>query len=85
MLLSREFSINHFQFVENLPKNIRLELDPDLSKQTESNDRKLAFFKEHKGKFHCKTELPKKLEESINAILSGKLFYTISCTKHDLL
>ncbi|CAF0843607.1 unnamed protein product [Adineta ricciae] len=64
--------INHIsrRFVENLPKNIRLELDPDVNKQTESNDRKLAFFKEHKGKFHCKTELPRKLEESINAILS---------------
>lgn len=36
-----------------------------------SDNRKISFFKEHKGKFHRKTELPKKLEETINTVLSG--------------
>ncbi|UJR28634.1 hypothetical protein I4U23_009866 [Adineta vaga] len=58
------------RFVQNLPKNIQLELNPDVNQQITSDDKKLAFFKEHKGKFYHKTELPKKLEESINRILS---------------
>lgn len=58
--------------MENLPRHLRLELDPEVKKQLESDNRKLSFFKEHKGKFHRKTELPKKLEETINTILSGK-------------
>lgn len=58
--------------MQNLPRNIRLELDVDVNKQMTSEDRKLAFFKRHKGKFYQKTELPKKLEETINTILSGK-------------
>lgn len=40
-----------------------------------SDNRKLAFFKEHKGKFHQKNQLPKKLEETINTVLSGKQFF----------
>lgn len=43
-----------------------------MNKQLKSDNRKLAFFKEHKGKFHQKNELTKKLEETINTILSGK-------------
>jgi hypothetical protein len=61
--------------VENLPRNIRLELDPNVNQQMKSENRKLAFFKEHKGKFYQKNELTKKLEETINTILSGKIHY----------
>ncbi|CAF1253765.1 unnamed protein product, partial [Adineta steineri] len=57
-------------FVQTLPRNVRLELDPEVNEQLKSDNRKLAFFKEHKGKFHHKSELPKKLEETINTILS---------------
>ncbi len=42
-----------------------------------SDNRKLAFFKEHKGKFHQKNELTKKLEETINTILSGNIHFLI--------
>ncbi|CAF3478641.1 unnamed protein product [Rotaria sp. Silwood1] len=58
------------RFVQNLPRNVRLELDADVSKQLTSDNRKLAFFKEHKGKFNHKNSLPKHLEETINTILS---------------
>ncbi|CAF0790368.1 unnamed protein product [Rotaria sordida] len=58
------------RFVQNLPRNVRLELDPDVSKQLTSDNRKLAFFKEHKGKFNHTSVLPKQLEETINTILS---------------
>ena len=63
-----------FQFVQNLPRNVRLELDPIVNEQFKSDNRKLAFFKEHKGKFYHKSELPKKLEETINTVLSGTIF-----------
>jgi hypothetical protein len=52
-----------------------------VNKQTKSENRKLAFFKEHKGKFHQKNELTKKLEETINTILSGKLLFSYSGKK----
>jgi ribosomal protein RSM22 (predicted rRNA methylase) len=58
------------RFVENLPRNVRLELDSNVNKQLKSDNQKLAFFKEHQGKFHQKNELTKKLEETINTILS---------------
>jgi hypothetical protein len=62
------------QFVQNLPRNVRLEIDPVVNEQLKSDNRKLAFFKEHKGKFYHKSELPKKLEETINTVLSGTIF-----------
>ena len=43
-----------------------------VNEQFTSENRKLAFFKEHKGKFHHKSELSRKLEETINTILSGR-------------
>jgi len=58
------------RFVQNLSKNVQLELDPAVSEQLKSDNRKLAFFKQHKGKFHQKTQLTKKLEETINTIIS---------------
>jgi hypothetical protein len=51
-----------------------------VNKQLKSDNQKLAFFKEHQGKFHQKNELTKKLEETINTILSGKknpFFYSL--------
>jgi len=57
--------------VQNLSKNVQLELDPAVSEQIKSDNRKLAFFKQHKGKFHQKSQLTKKLEETINTIISG--------------
>ncbi|CAF4373814.1 unnamed protein product, partial [Rotaria sp. Silwood2] len=74
MIFSRNsYSIINYisrRFVQNLPRNVQLELDPDVNKQLTSDNRKLAFFKEHKGKFSHKSTLPKQLEETINTILS---------------
>lgn len=42
-----------------------------MNEQFTAENRKLAYFKEHKGKFHHKSELPRKLEETINTIISG--------------
>ena len=61
-----------YRFVANLPRNVRLEIDPTVNEQMKSDNRKLSFFKEHKGKFHQKIELPKKLEEILNTVISGK-------------
>ncbi|CAF1531262.1 unnamed protein product [Rotaria magnacalcarata] len=58
------------RFVQNLPRNVRLELDSEVNKQLTSDNTKLAFFKEHKGKFYHKNVLPKQLEETINTVLS---------------
>lgn len=71
MNLSRIFLFRQIRFVGNLPRNVRLELDESVNEQIKSENRKLAFFKEHKGKFHMKNELPKKLEEILNTIISG--------------
>ncbi len=68
----KSLEIIFLKFVQNLPRNIRLELDPEVNEQIKSDNRKLAYFKEHKGKFYHKSEIPKKIEETINTILSGK-------------
>jgi hypothetical protein len=52
-----------------------------VNQQLKSDNRKLAFFKEHQGKFHQKNELTKKLEETINTILSGKTKSILLLTK----
>ncbi|CAF3406267.1 unnamed protein product [Rotaria socialis] len=74
MILSRHSlsTVNYVsrRFVQNLPRNVRLELDSEVNKQLTSDSTKSAFFKEHKGKFYHKNVLPKQLEETINTVLS---------------
>ncbi|CAF1439922.1 unnamed protein product, partial [Didymodactylos carnosus] len=66
----RSQNFNTYRFVQNVPATLKVELDSTVAGQLQSNNRKLAYFKQHKGKFHLKVSFPKKLEETINTIIS---------------